>query len=159
MKFNDICKDIVKSKKYQSLDNEYHHGLTRYKHIMHVALGTYYISRCLRLDYVSATRGALLHDYFNEEEYLDKKGLEMPKIHPFLALNNSMKEHKLNVKEKNIIISHMYPIGLIKPECLESWVVTCVDKGVATYEYINYKFKDKFAVYIIFIFNFLSVKI
>ena len=159
MKFDEICESIIKSKKYQSLDLDYHHGLTRYKHIMHVAKGTYYISKILRLDYISATRGALLHDYFNEEEYLDKKGLEMPRIHPFLALNNSMKEHKLNMKEKNIIISHMYPIGFIKPECLESWVVTIVDKGVATYEYINYKFKDKFALYIIFFFNFMSVKI
>ena len=88
MTFNEIKKDIVKSLKYQSLDLEYHHGLTRYKHIMHVAKGTYYISKILKLDYISATRGALLHDYFNEEEYLDKHGLDMPRIHPFLALNN-----------------------------------------------------------------------
>ncbi|MBQ8891703.1 MAG: phosphohydrolase [Bacilli bacterium] len=159
MKFSDITKDIIKSIKYQSLDKEYHHGLTRYKHIMHVALGTYYISKFLRLDYISATRGALLHDYFNECEYLDKHGLDMPRIHPFLALNNSLKEHDLNLKEKNIIISHMYPIGFIKPCCPESWVVTLVDKSVATYEYINYKFKDKFALYVIFILNFISVKI
>lgn len=159
MKFNDICKDIIKSKKYQSLDNEYHHGLTRYKHIMHVAKGTYYISKFLRLDYISATRGALLHDYFKEEEYLDKKWLDMPRIHPFLALNNSLKEHELNLVEKNVIISHMYPIGLIKPLYMESYVVTVVDKCVATYEYINYKYKDKLMLHFIFILNFLSVKL
>ena len=159
MKFNDISKNIVESSKFKSLDNDYHHGLTRYKHIMHVAKGTYYISRILKLDYVSATRGALLHDYFNEEEYLDKRGLEMPRIHPFLALNNALKEHDLNIKEKNIIISHMYPIGLIKPEYIESWIVSLVDKSVATYEYINYKFKDKLALYLIFFINFLSMKI
>ena len=159
MKFNDICGSIVNSSKYQSLDLDYHHGLTRFKHIMHVARGTYYISKLLRLDYISATRGALLHDYFNEEEYLDVKGLNKPRIHPFLALNNSLKEHDLNIKEKNIIISHMYPIGLIKPEYLESWVVTIVDKTVATYEYLNYKFKDKMALYLIFVLNFLSMKI
>ena len=159
MKFETIKNEINQSTKYKSLLNENHHGLTRYEHIMHVALGTYYISKILKLDYISATRGALLHDYFNEEEYLDKKWLDMPRIHPFLALNNSLKEHDLNLKEKNIIISHMYPIGLIKPICPESWIVTLVDKIVATYEYINYKFKDKFALYIIFILNFISVKI
>ena len=159
MKFNEICQEIINYPKYKSLDLDYHHGLTRYKHIMHVALGTYYISKFLGLDYVSATRGALLHDYFNEEEYLDKKGLEMPRIHPFLALNNSLKEHRLNLKEKNIIISHMYPIGLIKPVYLESWIVSFVDKGVATYEYINYKFKDMCALYIIFFINFIGAKI
>ena len=159
MKFNEISEKIINSSKFKSLDNDYHHGLTRYKHIMHVARGTYFISKVLRLDYISATRGALLHDYFNEEEYLFTKGLDKPRIHPFLALNNSMKEYNLNTKEKNIIISHMYPIGLIKPEYLESWVVTLVDKSVATYEYINYKFKDTIAIYLIFILNFLSMKI
>ena len=159
MSFNEIANNIINSNKFKSLDFDYHHGLTRYKHIMHVARGTYYISKILKLDYISATRGALLHDYFNEDEYLDKKGLDMPRIHPFLALNNSLKEYNLNIKEKNIIISHMYPIGLIKPVYLESWVVTMVDKGVATYEYINYKFKDKIAVYLLFLLNFLSMKI
>ena len=159
MSFKKICESIIDSPKYKSLDLDYHHGLTRYKHIMHVAKGTYYISKFLRLDYVSATRGALLHDYFNEYEYLDKKGLEMPRIHPFLALNNSMKEHNLNIKEKNIIISHMYPIGGIKPLYLESWLVSIIDKSVATYEYINYKFKDKFILEFIFILNIISGKI
>ena len=155
MSFKNISDDIISSPKFKSLDLDYHHGLTRYKHIMHVAKGTYYISKFLRLDYVSATRGALLHDYFNESEYLDKKGLEMP----FLALNNSMKEYNLNIKEKNIIISHMYPIGLIKPEYIEAWIVSLVDKSVATYEYINYKFRDKFRLGFIFIINFLSMKL
>ena len=159
VKFNDIANEIINKDKFKSLDLDYHHGLTRYKHIIHVALGTYYISKLLKLDYISATRGALLHDYFNEEEYLDKVWLDKPRIHPFLALNNSLKEYELNLKEKNIIISHMYPIGLIKPESIEAWVVTLVDKSVASYEYINYKFKDKLALYLIFILNFLSMKI
>ena len=159
MSFKNISFDIIKTDKYKSLDLDYHHGLTRYKHIMHVAKGSYFICRPLLLDYVSATRGALLHDYFNEDEYLLVKGLDKPRIHPFLALNNSLKEHDLNDIEKNIIISHMYPIGLIKPIYIESWVVSIVDKSVATYEYINYKFKDKFVLYFIFILNFLSVKI
>ncbi|MBR3661443.1 MAG: phosphohydrolase [Bacilli bacterium] len=159
MNFNDIAINIINNEKYKSLDLDYHHGLTRYKHIMHVARGTYILSKLLKLDYISATRGALLHDFFNEEEYLDVKGLNKPRIHPFLALNNSLKKYNLNLKEQNIIISHMYPIGLIKPLYLESWVVTIVDKTVATYEYLNYKFKDKFAVYILFILNFLNMKI
>lgn len=159
MSFYEISKNVINSSKYQSLKNDYHHGLNRYGHIMHVAKGTYNICKFLHLDYVSATRGALLHDYFNESEYLDIKGLNKPKIHPFLALNNSLKEHNLNCLEKNIIISHMYPIGKIKPVFLESWVVTFVDKIVALYEYINYKFKDRLVLKIIFIFNILSLKL
>ena len=159
MSFYEISKNVINSSKYQSLKNDYHHGLNRYGHIMHVAKGTYNICKFLHLDYVSATRGALLHDYFNESEYLDIKGLNKPKIHPFLALNNSLKEQNLNNIEKNIIISHMYPIGKIKPLFIESWIVTIIDKSVATYEYINYKFKDKLILEIIFIFNILSIKL
>ena len=159
MSYKDIKESIIKSNKYQSLDLDYHHGLTRYKHIMHVSKLTYYISKLLRVDYISATRGALLHDYFNESEYLNIKGLDKPRIHPFLALNNSLKEQELNVIERNIIISHMYPIGNIKPLYIESWIVTFTDKLVALYEYINYKFKDYVSIYILFILNFLSTKI
>ena len=53
----------------------------------------------------------------------------------------------------------MYPIGLIKPLYLESWIVTFIDKIVATYEYINYKFKDKFILEFIFLINSLRIKL
>ena len=53
----------------------------------------------------------------------------------------------------------MFPIGGIKPIYAESWVVTLVDKTVASYEYLNFKFKDKFSVWFIFIINFLSFKL
>ena len=156
--FENIADPIIRSKKYQSLKKDYHHGLTRYIHSVKVAKGTYFIAKLLKLDYISATRGALLHDYFNEEEYLDSKGLEKPRIHPFLALNNASHEYRLNMIEKNIIISHMFPIGKIRPEYLESWIVTTVDKVVALDEYIVYKFKDKLVLFAIFAINFIRFK-
>ena len=159
MTFKDIEQEIVNNEKYQSLKNDYHHGLNRYLHIMHVAKISYYISKFLKLDYISTTRGALLHDYFNESDYLDKKGLEKPRIHPFLSLINAKNNYKLNYKEENVIISHMYPIGKIKPLYIESWIVTIVDKSVATYEYIRYKYKDKLVLHIIFLINLLSIKL
>ena len=159
MTFKEIKDNIITDKKYQSLKKDYHHGLNRYLHLMHVAKGTYYITKTLRLDYISATRGALLHDYFNEIEYLDKKGLDKPRIHPFLALNNAKKEFSLNLLEENIIISHMYPIGKIKPNYPESWIVTMVDKMVATYEYIRYKYKDKLVLHCIFLINLIRIRL
>ena len=74
-------------------------------------------------------------------------------------MNNAKNYFDLNTKEENIIISHMYPIGKIKPIFIESWVVTMVDKSVATYEYIMYKYKDKLVLDFIFIVNFLSIKL
>ena len=159
MTFKDIEQEIIYNEKYQSLKNDYHHGLNRYLHIMHVAKISYYISKFLKLDYISTTRGALLHDYFNESDYLDKKGLEKPRIHPFLSLINAKNNYKLNYKEENIIVSHMFPIGKIKPLYIESWIVTIVDKSVATYEYIRYKYKDKLVLHVIFMINLLSIKL
>ena len=158
MTFREIKQEITSNQKYQSLKNDYHHGLNRYIHIMHVAKISYYVSKFLKLDYISTTRGALLHDFFNEDEYLDKKGLDKPRIHPFLSLNNAKNFFDLNTKEQNIIISHMYPIGKIKPIFIESWIVTMVDKSVATYEYIRYKYKDKLVLDFLFLINYLSIK-
>ena len=65
VKFDVIAKDIIEKDKFKSLKQDPHHGLTRYDHVIRVAKNTYRLSRILKMDYVSATRGALLHDYFN----------------------------------------------------------------------------------------------
>lgn len=142
MSFEYIAKDIIYNDKFMSLKEEPHHGLTRYDHVMHVARNTYRISKLLHMDYVSATRGALLHDYFNDIEYKTTKGMKKYKLHPVIALNNARREYKLNDVEENIIISHMYPFGKIKPNCKESWLVTSVDKAVAIYETGIHKWHD-----------------
>lgn len=156
IKFDTIANDIINNDKYQMLKNNPHHGLNRYVHSMHVAKGTYRITKLLRMDYVSATRGALLHDYFNDADYRSTKGLKKGAMHPVIALNNARREYELNEKEENIIASHMFPMGEVIPNCKESWVVTIVDKMVAIKECGIYKLKEKIALSIIFLINFLS---
>ena len=155
IKFDIIAKDIVEKDKFQSLRNDPHHGLTRYDHVLRVAKNTYRISKVLRMDYVSATRGALLHDYFNDEEYQNTKGLKKGSIHPVIALNNARREYYLNGIEENIIVSHMYPLGKTKPNCKESWLVTSVDTFVAIYECLRYKFKNYFMVIVSLVVDFM----
>ena len=72
--------------------------------------------------------------------------------------NCDYKELVAELKEKNIIISHMFPLGSIKPEYLESWIVSTIDKIVALDEYIVYKFKDKLVLFAIFIINFIRFR-
>lgn len=155
IKFDIIAKDIIDKDKFQSLKNDPHHGLTRYDHVLRVAKNTYRISKVLRMDYISATRGALLHDYFNDADYQETKGLKKGSLHPVIALNNARREYNLNSKEENIIISHMYPMGKIKPNCKESWLVTSVDKSVALYEVARYKFKDYFMIAVAIVTKFM----
>ena len=64
--FDTIASEIINKDKYISLKDDPHHGLNRYIHIMRVSKYTYKISKFLKLDYISATRAALLHDYFTE---------------------------------------------------------------------------------------------
>jgi len=153
--FDSIAAEIINSEKYQSLKGENHHGLSRYDHSLRVAKNTYRLSKKMKLDYVSATRGALLHDYFTNEEYRNTKGVKKYSMHPVIALNNALREYDLNPIEENVIVSHMYPMGKIKPNCKESWLVSSVDKGVALYECARYKAKEAFAFSFILALNFL----
>ena len=141
--FDDIAKDIIEKDKFQALKYEPHHGLNRYEHIIRVAKGTYKVSKFLKMDYVSATRGALLHDYFTGEDERNIPRMQRGSTHPAIALCNARYEHYLNAIEENIVVSHMFPLGKVKPNCKESWVVTSVDKSVALYECAKFKFGKK----------------
>ena len=154
--FASIAEEIINSEKYQALKEENHHGLSRYDHSLRVAKNTYRLSKKMKMDYVSATRGALLHDYFTNEEYRNTKGMKKYSMHPVIALNNAIREFDLNPKEENIIVSHMFPMGKIKPNCKESWLVTSVDKGVAMYECARFKTKEALAFVFVLFINFLN---
>lgn len=159
MTFEEIKDKYIYKEKYQSLKLEKHHGLTRYNHSIKVAKYTYILSKMLKFNYKEATIGALLHDYFNSREYLDANKYEKLRIHPFLALNNAKYEYNLTPLEENIIMSHMWPIGKIRPNYKESWCVSTVDKIVALEEFINYKFKDYLYLKYIFILNLIYIKL
>ena len=155
--FESIASEIIYNDKYQSLKDENHHGLSRYDHSLRVARNTYKLSKKFKLDYVSATRAALLHDYFTDEDYRNTKGMKKYSMHPVIALNNAIREYDLNPKEENIIVSHMYPMGKIKPNCKESWLVNFVDTSVAIYECLRYKLKDCIAFGCVVIVNFIKL--
>lgn len=155
MNFASIAEEIINSDKYQSLKDENHHGLSRYDHSLRVAKNTYRLSKKFKMDYVSATRGALLHDYFTNEEYRNTKGMKKYSMHPVIALNNAIREYELNPIEENVIVSHMYPMGKTKPNCKESWLVSSVDKGVAIYECVRFKAKELIAFTCVLVVNML----
>lgn len=151
--FDNIAEDIIKTNKFNELKKESHHGLTRYMHVMRVSKFTYKISKFLHMDYVSATRAALLHDYYTSNDFDDITEMKKLNIHPSVARNNALKDFELNEIEKNAIESHMFPMGKSIPKYKESWILTAVDKSVATYEMSKYKWKNAIAVYMIFIMN------
>lgn len=148
--FEEIIKDIKNNTSVLSLKEHIQHmKSSRYEHCYAVAYYTYIISKRLGLDYISATRGAMLHDFY----FYDwrKKGVEGQKKfhafrHPRIAFNNANENFDLNDVEKDIILKHMWPLTLTFPRYSESYIVTLVDKYCATREFFLY-FKYKRRAY------------
>ena len=153
--FKDLVSDIQDNKKYIELKKEFHHGINRYTHSIRVAKVTYKISKLLKLDYKSATRGAMLHDFFKNTEYGNVKGLKTAQVHPHIACFNAKNEFTLNEIEQDVISSHMYPINTHRPSYKESWLVNAVDEGVSLYEITRYKLSSSLTIFILFVMNML----
>ena len=140
--FIDIVEDILSNKEYQKLEHEYHHGTTRLNHSIRVAKRTYLATKKRGLDYKAATRAALLHDFFTEDQ-IKSKMLKVAYEHPIRAYENASKYYSLSKKEGNIIRSHMFPLSKEFPKSREAIIVTLSDKKIACIEYAKYKFNPK----------------
>lgn len=141
--FEYIAKDILENKKFQKISLESHHGITRMEHSLRVARMVYKLAKKLNLDYVSATRAAILHDFFTNKEFGSHHGLIQGVVHPDIALANAKGEFEVNDIEANAIEAHMFPLSKVMPKYKESWLLTAVDKTVAIYEQALYKFNYK----------------
>lgn len=146
--FKEIIKDITENSSVVSLKEHVQHMKgSRYKHCYEVAYYTYVITKKLGLDYISATRGAMLHDFY----FYDwrNKGVEGQKRfhayrHPRIALNNAKENFDLNDLEKDIILKHMWPLTIRLPRFSESYIVTFVDKYCAMKEFFKFlKYKKR----------------
>lgn len=136
--YNILIEDILENKEFLKLENIEHHGTNRLKHSKRVSYYSYKICKKMHIDYISAAREGLLHDFFFYENKSSKKDrIKSLFTHPRKALENANKHFDLNDLEQNIIISHMFPINVALPQYLESWIVSTVDKIVGTYEFLE----------------------
>ena len=150
----NIVDDIIFNNNFNKLKEERHHGLTRFDHSLRVSYYSYLIAKKMGFKYKDAARGGLLHDYFTMNELTTRKRSFSMFFHPYYAYNNATKEFNLTDIEKDIIINHMFPTLPHKiPKYIESWLISIVDKFIATYEfYISYgrPFAYKYAhIYVI----------
>lgn len=156
--FQLIINDILNNNKFNDLQSELHHGISRYQHCLRVAKGTYVITKKLNMDYERATRAALLHDFYQDADTTKYTTKETFKIHPDIALVNAQKYFDLDYKQENIIASHMFPVCKTLPKCKEAWITSMVDKGVAIYEMYRFKASLVMGIWILFIFNIISIQ-
>ncbi len=131
--YNKIVNKIIKNKQFLKLKDETHHCVTnRYEHCKSVSYLVYKTTKKLNMDYISATRASLMHDFFYNNEFNTKKDKLFK--HPSKSLENALKISNLNEKEKNIISSHMFPFGGKLPKYKESVLVDLIDDFVAVKE-------------------------
>ena len=135
--FLNIINDILDNQTVQSLKlYKHHYGYNRLDHCISVAYYTFLVCKFFKLDYISATRGALLHDLFLYDcEFKPKFHIWK---HPKVALTNAQELFALNCIEKDVILKHMWPITFVPPKYIESLVVSFVDKFCAFKEWSNY---------------------
>jgi uncharacterized membrane protein/HD superfamily phosphodiesterase len=144
--FYEIINDIYEHEEFLKLKEHYHHNSSIYEHVMEVSYFSYKACKFLKLDYQSAARGALLHDFF----LYDWRNHDVPDLpedkfhgfeHPKIALENATKHFTLNDIEKDIVVKHMWPLTLVPPKYKESFIVSFADKYLASKEFVN-KFKE-----------------
>lgn len=106
-----------------------HRNTNCLEHSINVSYKSYLICRGLGLDYQSAARGGLLHDFFLYDWHITKPKNGLHGLtHPGTALKNADEKFSLNEIEKDIIEKHMWPLTLKLPKYEESFVVSFVDK-------------------------------
>ena len=142
--FKNIVNSIMENKDFMEIINCKHHGITRLEHSLRVSYYSYKISKLLHLNVRETARAGLLHDFFMNSDLIGKSSKERMFLHPKKALEKANSRFILSDMEKDIIYSHMFPLVPTRPpKYLESWLVSFVDKGVATYEF-SMSFLDKY---------------
>ena len=117
----------------------HHPGASCYEHSVFVAYVSFRLARRWGLDVRSAARGGLLHDLYlydcrDRTAHPGNQCMD----HPEFALRNARALcGRLNAKEENIIISHMWPLARRMPRYREALVVNLADKLCATAEVVR----------------------
>lgn len=157
--YRKIVKDILRNTDFKYLYNIEHHGISRMEHSIKISYYSYVIAKKLKMDYISVARGGLLHDFFLDgDERTTKKKIFDTFTHPKRALKTSIGNFKINDIEKNIIVSHMFPLYLSFPKYKESILVNLVDKFIGCKELIR-GFGCKFIYYFKYSYVFLLLLI
>lgn len=138
--FRCFVRDIAVHPEFLRTKDFRHHDSSIYRHALRVSMLSYRVGKFLHLDARAMARGGLLHDFF----LYDWRDHDLPELakekfhgfeHPRIALANATRHFALSPVEQDIITKHMWPLTTRPPRHLESMMVCCVDKVVATREF------------------------
>ena len=120
--FVKTTAELLGSEQVRMMGRWKHHGpVTTLDHSLFVAYLSYRAARTLGLDAAAAARGGLLHDLYLYDSR-DKSAHPGWQCfdHPRAAARNAEQVTELTDKERNIILSHMWPLGGQLPRTLEA---------------------------------------
>lgn len=146
--FYSVIQDIAENEIVLKMRDFCQHGDTStYLHCLNVSYALYNICKKKNLDYVSAARAAMLHDFYLYDWHLSEgrpyeKGWHAFK-HPIVALQNAEKYFELNDLQRDIILHHMWPFFFSRPKTKEGFWITVCDKKCAKAEMKEYSKKQK----------------
>ncbi len=161
LQYMSIVNNILDNDEFSKIKRIEHHGISRYDHSLKVSYYSYKIAKVLHLDYEQTAVGGLLHDFFlSPENRTQKERLKSVFTHPKQAVAMARTQFELTKKEEDMIRSHMFPINLSVPKYAESWIVSLVDKCVATNEFaIKFRFRLKYAYNLFLLFAISFIKL
>ena len=156
--YMSLVSTYFKDDLVQSLKNIPHHDTNRLDHSLKVSYLSYRLCKKLNLNYESAAKAGLLHDfYFNRIEECSRVGDKVKLFtneHPEDAVKNAEERFYLTSLEKDIIVSHMWPVSKHMPKHRESFIVSYADKVYSFRECgmkASYRFSFTVGVYFIFL--------
>lgn len=137
--YRKLIVDILDNEQFNKLRNIDHHGTNRLDHSIRVSYYSYKVGKLLHLKYCEIARAGLLHDFFiSSNDRKLKERLLSVFVHPKYALQTSEKYYDLTDIEKDIIVSHMFPLYKSVPKYAESWIVSIVDKVIGINEFLRF---------------------
>ena len=147
--FKMIIKDIANHPTVLEMKNfRQHYDTSCYDHCQNVAYYSYLFCKKFKLDYEAVARAGMLHDLFLYDWRVRQPGRKGH--HAFTHSKTSYEKashlFEFNKKEKDIILKHMWPVTIIPPKYIESYILTLVDKYSAlteTFTYISKKMYTK----------------
>lgn len=109
-----------------------HKNTTRLMHSINVAYISWRLSKKMGCDARTAARIGMLHD-FCLYDFREKAGEAQVFHHPKVAAKMSQERFEITDKEKQAILSHMFPLGPV-PTSKEAWIISFADKMCAVTE-------------------------
>lgn len=134
--FLSCVSDLLPTPEVQSMRSLPHHpGVNCFEHSIFVSYVAFRLARRWGLDYRSCARCGLLHDLYlyHPGDQSAHPGLQCFD-HPVFAARNAAALTHLTDRERNAILSHMWPLAVHLPRSREAWVVSLADKLCATVE-------------------------